>query len=165
MGPDVRNAAGGRPDGPSDPARLLHQGLHLAAVWPLGEIEGDGVRPGGQQKPKAQINSRPSAALNRKFQRSPRPGPKTATPRPATVPVAAAVLFLHLSCTLHAAEGPDQVLPAVEDPGMGRSASSSSWVGSAEPNMMANTGTSAPTACSRPGSRKNSRQTPRPSAG
>ena len=59
MGPDVRNAAGGRPDGLQIPLRLLHQGLHLAAVWPLGEIEGDGIRPGGQQKPKAQINSHP----------------------------------------------------------------------------------------------------------
>ena len=59
MGPDVCDAAGGRPDGSQIPLRLLHQGLHLAAVRSLGEIEGDGVRLGGQQEPQAQIDSHP----------------------------------------------------------------------------------------------------------
>ena len=57
MGPDVCDAAGGRPDGSQIPLRLLHQGLHLAAVWPLGEIEGDGIRLWGQQEPHSQIDS------------------------------------------------------------------------------------------------------------
>src|SRR5699024_10084400 len=63
----------------------------------------------------------PSAALNRKFQRRPRARTKkTAIPPPSDSTSCRSCPFFISVVPLHAAEGPDQVLPAVEDPGVGQ---------------------------------------------